>query len=72
MPNFNQSLDVANVHLLLFNLSNEKLPIYTIHVCFACTPNNNLLLEKFVKLAFIERSFKDKGYLSKLHSHLIT
>nr|QWO71467.1 RNA polymerase [Termitomyces sp. K1Aa] len=69
MPNFVHSLDAANVHLLLNSISMKGLPIYTIHDCFAGTPNNMLLLEKMVKEAFIEIYFKDEGYLNKLHKH---
>lgn len=69
MPNFIHSLDAANVHLLLLNISETNLPVYTIHDCFASTPNNMFILEKYVKEAFIEIYFKDDGYLSKLHKH---
>nr|QWO71472.1 RNA polymerase [Termitomyces sp. T70a] len=71
MPNFVHSLDAANVHLLLNSISMKGLPIYTIHDCFAGTPNNMLLLEKMVKEAFIEIYFKDEGYLNKLHKHFM-
>jgi len=71
MPNFIHSLDASNVHLLLNNISNYKLPIYTIHDCFASTPNTMFNLEKLVKNAFIEIYFKDEGYLLKLHKHLV-
>jgi len=71
MPNFIHSLDASNVHLLLNNISNYKLPIYTIHDCFASTPNTMFKLEKLVKNAFIEIYFKDEGYLLKLHKHLV-
>lgn len=67
MPNFIHSLDAANVHLLLNNLSPENIPIYTVHDCFASTPNNMLQLERFVKEAFIEIYFNKEGYLKKLH-----
>nr|QWO71463.1 RNA polymerase [Termitomyces sp. T99] len=71
MPNFVHSLDAANVHLLLNSISMKCLPIYTIHDCFAGTPNNMLVLEKLVKEAFIEIYFKDEGYLNKLHKHFM-
>ena len=73
MPNFIHSLDASNVHLLLKNLSiNNKIPLYTIHDCFASTPNNIELLDLKVKEAFIEIYFKDKGYLLKSHNKIIT
>jgi DNA-directed RNA polymerase len=73
MPNFIHSLDAANVHLLLFHISQdvEKAPVYTIHDCFASTANNMFTLERYVKEAFIEIYFKDEGYLIKLHRHFL-
>ena len=71
MPNFINSLDAANVHLLLANLANFKIPVYTVHDCFAATPNNMLSMEKLVKEAFIEIYFNDEGYLLKLHIHFV-
>ena len=69
MPNFIHSLDAANVHLLLNNISELKLPIYTVHDCFAGTANNMFTMEKLVKEAFIEIYFNEEGYLLKLHKH---
>jgi len=72
MPNFIHSLDASNVHLLLKDLSiKNKIPLYTIHDCFASTPNNIELLELKVKEAFINIYFKDKGYLLKSHNKII-
>ena len=72
MPNFIHSLDASNVHLLLENLSiNYNIPIYTVHDCFASTPNNIELLELIVKEAFIEIYFKDKGYLLKAQNNIL-
>ena len=67
MPNFIHSLDAANVHLLLYSLCKLNIPAYTVHDCFAATPNNMLTIEKLVKEAFINIYFKDEGYLLKLH-----
>jgi DNA-directed RNA polymerase len=67
MPNFIHSLDAANIHLLLANISELNIPIYTLHDCFATTPNYMFTMEKLVKEAFINIYFKDQGYLIKLH-----
>ena len=71
MPNFIHSLDASNVHLLLYSLINNPIPTYTIHDCFASTPNNLLLLERRVKDAFIDIYFKEEGYLAKTHEYII-
>jgi len=72
MPNFIHSLDAANVHLLLLAMYNKSLPVYTIHDCFAGTPNNMKKMEKLVKKAFIDIYFDEDGYLLKLHKHFVT
>ena len=71
MPNFIHSLDASNVHLLLDKVANLNLPVYTVHDCFASTPNNLFTLERLVKEAFINIYFEDEGYLMKLHKHLV-
>lgn len=72
MPNFIHSLDASNVHLLINYLSTEyNIYFYTIHDCFASTPNNMRILEKTVKEAFIDIYFKDEGYLLKAHKNFI-
>ena len=53
MPNFIHSLDASNVHLLIKDLyETDRILVYTIHDCFASTPNNIELLEGKVKRAF--------------------
>ena len=72
MPNFIHSLDASNVHLLINYLSKEdNISFYTIHDCFASTPNKIGILEKTVKRAFIDIYFKDEGYLLKTHKNFI-
>jgi hypothetical protein len=73
MPNFIHSLDACNVHLLLYSLikNNKNVPVYTIHDCFASSPNHLSLLELKVKEAFIDIYFKNKGYLLKTHEEII-
>jgi len=56
MPNLIHSLDASNIHLLCEKL--KDIPLYTIHDCFASTPNNMEVIEKMVKFAFIEIYFK--------------
>lgn len=70
MPNFIHSLDAANVHILISSMSNKSLPVFTVHDCFASTPNNMNKMERLVKSAFIDIYFTDEGYLLKLHKHL--
>jgi DNA-directed RNA polymerase len=79
MPNFIHSLDAANVHLLCKDLEimnvegneNKFIPLYTVHDCFASTPNNMFLIEDKVKNAFIDIYFKDEAYLIKLHNNFL-
>jgi hypothetical protein len=52
-------------------MSNTKLPVYTIHDCFAGTPNNMFTMAKLVKQAFIDIYFNDEGYLGKIHKHFV-
>ena len=72
MLNFIHSLDASNVHLLINCLSKESnISFYTIHDCFASTPNKIGILESTVKKAFINIYFKDEGYLLKTHKIFI-
>ena len=69
MPNFIHSLDAANVHILISSMSTKSLPVFTVHDCFASTPNNMNILVTLVKTAFIDIYFTDEGYLLKIHKH---
>lgn len=73
LANMVHSLDGSNIHLLvdLMQKKNKLFPIYTIHDCFATTPNNMKDLEMLVKEAFILIYFGTKGYLTKMHEHII-
>jgi hypothetical protein len=72
MPNFIHFLVASNVPFLIKYFSEtDKIPFYTIHDCFASTPNNIEFLESKVKRAFIENYFKDEGYLLKAHNKII-
>ena len=64
MPNFIDSLDTVNVHILLNKLAEEdkkKISVYTIHDCFATTPNNMVLLEHLLKTHLLKYILKIKG-----------
>jgi DNA-directed RNA polymerase len=69
MPNLIHSLDASNIHLLIPKLTDQ--PIYTVHDCFATTPNHMSNLEYFIKEAFIEIYFRDGNYLEFMHNHLV-
>lgn len=72
MPNFIHSLDASNVHMLLYKLNTSyQIPVYSIHDCFASTPNNMDLLVTKVKESFIEIYFKEEGYLLKTQNKII-
>ncbi len=72
MPNFIHSLDASNVHLFLHKINMSlQIPVYSIHDCFASTPNNLDLLVARVKEAFIEIYFNEDGYLLKTHNKII-
>lgn len=76
-PNFIHSLDAALVHLFFIFLYDESIanknimPAFTVHDCFATTPNNIDKMVEIVKQAFILIYFKDKGYLIKFHEHIL-
>lgn len=69
MPNLVHSLDASNIHLLCENLTNQ--PLYTIHDCFATTPNNMEFIESSVKNAFIKIYFSSGNYLEKMHQNMM-
>ena len=73
IANFIHSFDAANLHILIKMLKEsnyENTPLYTIHDCFATTPNNMAKLNKVILSAFIELYF-DSNYLEKLNKNLI-
>lgn len=47
MPNLIHSLDASNIQLLckFLNENEIKIPLYTVHDCFASTANNMSILE---------------------------
>ena len=78
MPNFIHSMDAANIQLLINNLiekypNNDIIPninLYTIHDCFATTPNFMDIINYEVKLAFIKIYFYS-DYFDYLHNNFI-
>lgn len=74
LANLVHSLDARNIHVLvkLINEYGSHFPIYTIHDCFATTPNNMYKsLEPLVKRAFIQIYFSDEGFLTKIHNNIM-
>lgn len=73
MPNLIHSLDAANIHLLIKRIIDKEniKSIYTIHDCFATTPNNMRKLEKLIKLCFIKIYFTEENYLEKMHNFFV-
>jgi DNA-directed RNA polymerase len=69
MPNLIHSLDSSNIHLLIDKLSSE--PLYTVHDCFATTPNNMQNLDRMIKETFIQIYFTDGNYLTEMHNILV-
>ena len=73
IANFIHSLDAANIHILikmLKDLNLDNIPLYTIHDCFATTPNNMSILNKVVLSAFVKLYF-DSNYIENLNNNII-
>nr|QWO71435.1 RNA polymerase [Termitomyces sp. DKA64] len=68
MPNFIHSMDSTNIQLLIKNLLEKKqfINLFTIHDCFATTPDNMKLLNYEVRKAFAMMYF-DMNYIKNLH-----
>jgi DNA-directed RNA polymerase len=73
MPNLIHSLDAANIHLLIKKLimKGNISSIYTIHDCFATTPNNMKILEMLIKSCFIKIYFTQENYLENMHKFFL-
>jgi len=69
MPNLIHSLDASNIHLLIPKLTDQ--PLYTVHDCFATTPNNMSELDVLIKESFIQIYFTDGNYLTNMHELLV-
>jgi DNA-directed RNA polymerase len=76
MPNFIHSMDAANIHKLVssiieYNIENNlKINLFTIHDCFATTPNYMNIVNFKVKLAFIKLYFNNL-YIEQMYRSFI-
>lgn len=74
VANLIHSLDASHINLIIKNIAKDRpdnlIPIYTIHDCYATTPNNMASLNKIVLSSFIEQYF-DSQYIIKLHRNLL-
>jgi DNA-directed RNA polymerase len=68
MPNMVHSMDAANIHILIQRLiaNGVNIPLYTIHDCFATTPNNMGILDRHTKGAFIEMYLNTNYFATQL------
>jgi DNA-directed RNA polymerase len=74
IPNFIHSMDASNIQLLVKRLiaKNEGVfNLYTIHDCFATTPDFMKTLNNEVKLAFIEL-YLNFDYLDIMHNNILS
>ena len=75
VPNLIHSLDAANIHILIDLLKNIIIKdyiinLFTIHDCFATTPEYMKIVNEKVKTAFIKIYF-DINYLEEMHDSFI-
>nr|QWO71439.1 RNA polymerase [Termitomyces sp. DKA64] len=72
LPNFIHSMDSANVQLLIKNLISENrfINLFTIHDCFASTPETMRLLNYEVRRAFTMIYF-DQNYIYTMHRNFL-
>jgi len=73
IPNFIHSMDASNIHLLIKRLidNNSSINLYTIHDCFASTPNFMKTLNNEVKLSFIDL-YLNFDYLDSMHNNILS
>jgi len=73
MPNFIHSMDSTNIQLLI-NIykarKEEDINLFTIHDCFATTPNYMKELNRDIRLAFIMIYFQG-DYIKSVHENFI-
>lgn len=73
MPNFIHSMDSTNIQLLIKNYKDKKqenINLFTIHDCFATTPNYMKDLNRDVRLAFLMIYFQG-DYIKTVHENFI-
>ena len=74
IANLIHSLDAANLHILIKLLKDfnyDNIPLYTIHDCFATTPNHLKVLNQVILSAFIKLYF-DSNYIVKLYDTIVS
>lgn len=74
VANLIHSLDASHINLIIKNIiqkkNQDKIPLYTIHDCFATTPYNMNKLNNIVLTSFIEQYY-ESNYIRKLHQNLL-
>lgn len=72
VANLIHSMDASHINLIIKNLPKTgiKIPLYTIHDCFATTPNKMALLNSIILSSFVEQYF-NKNYIESLHVNLV-
>lgn len=72
VANLIHSMDASHINLIIKNMkqNNSTFPIYTIHDCFATTPNNMFILNNIVLSSFVEQYYSE-NYITKLHQNLL-
>ncbi len=73
MPNFIHSMDSAHIQLLVMNLiaENRNINLFTIHDCFATTPDTMRYLNAEIRRAFAMLYF-DQDYIKVMHNDFIS
>lgn len=72
IANLIHSLDASHINLIINRINQREggMPLYTIHDCYATTPNFMAELNRIVLSTFIEQYF-DSNYLTMLHRNLL-
>ena len=70
MPNFIHSMDSTNIQLLISNyvVKNKEINLFTIHDCFATTPDHMKDLNKDIRLTFLNMYFHS-DYIKSVRSY---
>lgn len=72
VANLIHSLDASHINLIINRINKREggIPLYTIHDCYATTPNFMGQLNQVVLSTFIDQYF-DSNYLNTLHRNLL-
>lgn len=71
IANMIHSLDANNIVFLIKLIEKSGIPLYTVHDCFASTPNNMEYLDLNVKKAFINIYLQDESFLEMMHNNFV-